>query len=152
MDASGGLFWGLLGPRLGLLGASWGPLGPSWGLLGASWGGRAKGSIDRYIVLQVMAGHQSFQHELKRHTPYRPGQSNKDSPGFGYLVQAGPSMAASLIAASSHSSTGRVASDSPLDAAQQRPLDSTLSDFEPGSKASISSVRCGRLGPSGMLH
>ena len=37
LEASGGLFWGLLGPLLGLLGASWGPLGASWGPLGASW-------------------------------------------------------------------------------------------------------------------
>ena len=40
MEASGELFWGLLGPVLGLLGASWGPLGVSWGFLGASWGGK----------------------------------------------------------------------------------------------------------------
>ena len=35
LEASGDLFWGLLGPLLGLLGASWGPLGASWVPFGA---------------------------------------------------------------------------------------------------------------------
>ena len=72
--------------------------------------GHTKGSIDRELLLQVMAGQQLFKHELKRHAPYRPGQSKKDSSSSGYLVQAGSGMAICLVTVSSHAPTGRVAS------------------------------------------
>eukprot|EP00959_Pyramimonas_sp_CCMP1952_P173555 3626636-Pyramimonas_sp.AAC.1 len=37
--------------------------------------GHTKGGIDREMVLQVMGGLQTFKHDLKRHTPYRAGQT-----------------------------------------------------------------------------
>ena len=52
MEASGGLFWGLFGPLLGLLGASWRPLGASWGPLGAILGPLG-GLLEASIFLSV---------------------------------------------------------------------------------------------------
>eukprot|EP00959_Pyramimonas_sp_CCMP1952_P267343 5589664-Pyramimonas_sp.AAC.1 len=37
--------------------------------------GHTKGSIDRYMLLQVMGGTQSFNRDSKSHTPYRAGQT-----------------------------------------------------------------------------
>eukprot|EP00959_Pyramimonas_sp_CCMP1952_P289688 6058560-Pyramimonas_sp.AAC.1 len=37
--------------------------------------GHAKGSIDIYMLVQVIGGTRSFKHDLKRHTPYRAGQT-----------------------------------------------------------------------------
>eukprot|EP00959_Pyramimonas_sp_CCMP1952_P410723 8607023-Pyramimonas_sp.AAC.1 len=38
-----------------------------------------KGSIDREMLLQIMGGAQSFKHDLKRHTPYRAGQTSRSA-------------------------------------------------------------------------
>eukprot|EP00959_Pyramimonas_sp_CCMP1952_P388876 8147900-Pyramimonas_sp.AAC.1 len=37
--------------------------------------GHTKGSVDREMLLQVMGGIQTFEHDLKRHTPYWAGQT-----------------------------------------------------------------------------
>eukprot|EP00959_Pyramimonas_sp_CCMP1952_P117780 2462326-Pyramimonas_sp.AAC.1 len=37
--------------------------------------GRTKGIIDRDMLLQVMGGTESFNHDLKRPTSYRAGQT-----------------------------------------------------------------------------
>eukprot|EP00959_Pyramimonas_sp_CCMP1952_P405044 8489071-Pyramimonas_sp.AAC.1 len=37
--------------------------------------GQTKGGIDRETLLQVMGGMHTFKHDLKRHTPYRAGQT-----------------------------------------------------------------------------
>eukprot|EP00959_Pyramimonas_sp_CCMP1952_P031839 667974-Pyramimonas_sp.AAC.1 len=42
--------------------------------------GHAKGSIDRYMLSQVMEGMQSFKHDLKRHAPYRAGKTKPFGP------------------------------------------------------------------------
>eukprot|EP00959_Pyramimonas_sp_CCMP1952_P052773 1103291-Pyramimonas_sp.AAC.1 len=39
-----------------------------------------KGSIDRDIHLHLMGGSQSFKQGLKRHTPYRAGQTRSSEP------------------------------------------------------------------------
>ena len=38
--------------------------------------GHTKGSIDRDGILQVMAGQQTFKHEVKRYTPHREVAAN----------------------------------------------------------------------------
>ena len=38
--------------------------------------GHTKGSIDRDGILQVMAGQQTFKHEVKRYTPHREAAAN----------------------------------------------------------------------------
>eukprot|EP00959_Pyramimonas_sp_CCMP1952_P086813 1815857-Pyramimonas_sp.AAC.1 len=42
--------------------------------------GHTKGSIDRDMLIQVMGGTQSFNHDLKRQTPYRAGQTRSPEP------------------------------------------------------------------------
>ena len=37
--------------------------------------GHTKGSIDRDGILQVMAGQQTFKHEVKRYSPHREAAS-----------------------------------------------------------------------------
>ena len=44
--------------------------------------GHTKGSIDRELFLQAMAGTQPVKRELKRHVPYRPGQTKTDRTGL----------------------------------------------------------------------
>eukprot|EP00959_Pyramimonas_sp_CCMP1952_P341841 7160796-Pyramimonas_sp.AAC.1 len=39
--------------------------------------GHTKGSIVREMLLQAMGGTQSFKYDLKRHTPYRAGQTSR---------------------------------------------------------------------------
>eukprot|EP00959_Pyramimonas_sp_CCMP1952_P039121 818956-Pyramimonas_sp.AAC.1 len=39
--------------------------------------GHTNGSIDREMLLQVMEGTQPFKHGLKRHDPYRAGQTSR---------------------------------------------------------------------------
>eukprot|EP00959_Pyramimonas_sp_CCMP1952_P002785 57345-Pyramimonas_sp.AAC.1 len=39
-----------------------------------------RGSIDRDMPLQVMAGARSFEHDLKRRTPYKTGQTRLSGP------------------------------------------------------------------------
>eukprot|EP00959_Pyramimonas_sp_CCMP1952_P032260 677176-Pyramimonas_sp.AAC.1 len=41
--------------------------------------GHTKGSVNREMLLQVMGGTQSFKHDLKRHTPYRAGQTSRSA-------------------------------------------------------------------------
>eukprot|EP00959_Pyramimonas_sp_CCMP1952_P144422 3023287-Pyramimonas_sp.AAC.1 len=38
--------------------------------------GHTNGSIDRDMILQVMGGTQTFKRDLKRHAPYRAGQTS----------------------------------------------------------------------------
>eukprot|EP00959_Pyramimonas_sp_CCMP1952_P016476 349448-Pyramimonas_sp.AAC.1 len=38
--------------------------------------GHTKGNIDGDMLLQVMGGIKTFKHDLKRHTPYRAGQTS----------------------------------------------------------------------------
>eukprot|EP00959_Pyramimonas_sp_CCMP1952_P053440 1118050-Pyramimonas_sp.AAC.1 len=38
--------------------------------------GHTKGGIGRERLLQVMGGIQTFKHDLKRHAPYRAGQTS----------------------------------------------------------------------------
>eukprot|EP00959_Pyramimonas_sp_CCMP1952_P079959 1671675-Pyramimonas_sp.AAC.2 len=38
--------------------------------------GHIKGGIDREMPLQVTGGKQAFKHDLRRHTPYRAGQTS----------------------------------------------------------------------------
>ena len=45
--------------------------------------GHTKGSIDRDLILQAMAGQQTFKHEVKRYSPYR------SSPTAGGTANAG---------------------------------------------------------------
>ena len=40
--------------------------------------GHTKGSIDRDLLYQVMEGIQAFKYDLKKHVPFRAGQTNKD--------------------------------------------------------------------------
>ena len=84
-----------------------------------------KGNMYREGLLKVMAGYQSFKHELKKHAPYRPGQSKKDSSGSGYVDIAGSGMATCFVTARSHMPTVRVASVSLLDAVNHPTIDST---------------------------
>eukprot|EP00959_Pyramimonas_sp_CCMP1952_P394842 8272912-Pyramimonas_sp.AAC.1 len=42
-----------------------------------------KGSIDREMLLQVMAGIHSFKHDLKSNTPYRAGQTSCSAAAWG---------------------------------------------------------------------
>ena len=37
--------------------------------------GHTKGCIDRKMLLDLMTGHQTYQHDVKRHTPHRSSQS-----------------------------------------------------------------------------
>ena len=39
--------------------------------------GHTKGSIDRDLLYQVMEGMQAFTYDLKKHVPFRAGQTNK---------------------------------------------------------------------------
>ena len=39
--------------------------------------GHTKGSIDRDLIYQVMDGIQAFKYDLKKHVPYRAGQTSK---------------------------------------------------------------------------
>eukprot|EP00959_Pyramimonas_sp_CCMP1952_P144923 3033815-Pyramimonas_sp.AAC.1 len=41
--------------------------------------GHTKGSIDRNMLLQVVGCTQSFKHGLKRHAPYRAGQTSRSA-------------------------------------------------------------------------
>eukprot|EP00959_Pyramimonas_sp_CCMP1952_P164321 3435157-Pyramimonas_sp.AAC.1 len=47
---------------------------------GTTADGRTEGSIQRDLSLQVMAGTQSFERELKTHTPHR-ARTSKVGPG-----------------------------------------------------------------------
>eukprot|EP00959_Pyramimonas_sp_CCMP1952_P315980 6613440-Pyramimonas_sp.AAC.1 len=38
--------------------------------------GHTKGSIDREMLSQVMGGIQTCKHDLRRHSPYRAGQTS----------------------------------------------------------------------------
>eukprot|EP00959_Pyramimonas_sp_CCMP1952_P147625 3089205-Pyramimonas_sp.AAC.1 len=38
--------------------------------------GHTTGGIDRDMLLQVTEGMQAFKHDLKRHAPYRAGQTS----------------------------------------------------------------------------
>merc|ERR1712086_164194 len=40
--------------------------------------GHTKGSTDRDLIYQVMEGIQAFKYDLKKHIPFRAGQTNKD--------------------------------------------------------------------------
>merc|ERR1712086_30635 len=40
--------------------------------------GHTKGSIDRELLYQAMNGNQIFKYDLKKHVPFRAGQTNKD--------------------------------------------------------------------------
>eukprot|EP00959_Pyramimonas_sp_CCMP1952_P315434 6601982-Pyramimonas_sp.AAC.1 len=51
--------------------------------------GHTKGSIDRDVLLQVMGGTQSFKRDLKRHTPYRAGQTTLFEAARGILACRG---------------------------------------------------------------
>ena len=102
--------------------------------------GRTKGSIDRELLLRVMAGQLSFNHELKRRAPYRPGRSYKGSPGSGYFVQGRNGMATCFAALQCHAPGALVTPVSLPYAVQQRPLGSSPSDFERRSKPREASV------------
>eukprot|EP00959_Pyramimonas_sp_CCMP1952_P399782 8376795-Pyramimonas_sp.AAC.1 len=41
--------------------------------------GHTKGSIDREMLLQVIRRTQPFTHDLKRHAPYRAGQTSRSA-------------------------------------------------------------------------
>ena len=51
--------------------------------------GHTKGSIDRELLLQVMAGSQTYKYDVKRHTPYRAGRTSTSEPAqsatHGYM-------------------------------------------------------------------
>eukprot|EP00959_Pyramimonas_sp_CCMP1952_P417679 8750838-Pyramimonas_sp.AAC.1 len=42
--------------------------------------GRAERNIEKNSLMQVMGGTQSFNHDLKRHIPYRAGQTGSPEP------------------------------------------------------------------------
>ena len=46
--------------------------------------GHTKGSIERDSLLEVVSGHQSFKHDVKRFVPFRGGLDDKSKPETRY--------------------------------------------------------------------
>ena len=47
-------------------------------------GGHAKGSIDRELLLDVMAGNQTYKHDVKSYTPFRGTSKTAPSAHLQY--------------------------------------------------------------------
>eukprot|EP00959_Pyramimonas_sp_CCMP1952_P339010 7099450-Pyramimonas_sp.AAC.1 len=50
-------------------------------------GGRARGGVDRDVLLQVMGGTQSCKRDFKRHAPCRAGRTKSFEAAWGAIAR-----------------------------------------------------------------